>query len=311
MAANVLFVRAHANDRAQRIARVDFDPAKRRREHLGDCNLCGSFRFVEVSRRDRYGYDQRAVICARCGLGFLSPRLTADEYAAFYRAVYRPLVSAYHGRRIDAETVQADQARYGDELVDFLRRALPGPPSTVLDVGGSTGVVAGAVRAAFGARATVLDPAPEELAVAGEQGMETIAGFAEDMQPDARSWELVLLCQTVDHLLDVRLTVSRLREVTAPGGYLFVDVLDLPFALRATGTIEGAIKVDHPFYLSRTTARSYLRATGFNIVAERLSDDGHWGFLARTGDPAEPDWPALAEGADALLDEISARRAAT
>lgn len=72
-------------------------------------------------------------------------------------------------------------------------------------------------------------------------------------------------------------------------------------ALLATGTIECAIKVDHPFYLSCGTARAYLRATGFGIVAERLSDDGHWGFLARTGEPAEPDWPALTEGVDARL----------
>ena len=51
-------------------------------------------------------------MCRRCGLGFLSPRLTAAEYGHFYEDVYRPLVCAYHGRRIDAETVQVDQRGY-------------------------------------------------------------------------------------------------------------------------------------------------------------------------------------------------------
>ena len=299
-----------ARERALRIGQIDFDPALRERDDPGDCNLCGSARLVEVSRRDRYGYDQRAVVCARCGLGFLSPRLTAGEYEDFYRAVYRPLVSAYHGRLIDAETVQVDQRGYTDDLVAFLRRTLPGAPASVLDIGGSTGLVAGGVRDAFGSQATVLDPAPDELAVAAAQGMETIAGFAEDMQPGERSWDLILLCQTIDHLLDARLTLSRLRGVAAEGGHLFVDVLDLPFALRSKGSIEGAIKVDHPFYLTRQTACAYLQATGFEVVAERLSDDGHWGFLARAGEPRQPDWDALTAAADALLDEISARRAA-
>ena len=60
-------------------------------------------------------------MCRRCGLGFLSPRLTAAEYGAFYEDVYRPLVSAFHGRRIDAETVQDDQRGYAAELVELLR----------------------------------------------------------------------------------------------------------------------------------------------------------------------------------------------
>jgi hypothetical protein len=59
-------------------------------------------------------------MCRRCGLGFLSPRLTA-RVRAFYEDVYRRSVSAYHGRRIDAETVQVDQRDYADELVGCLR----------------------------------------------------------------------------------------------------------------------------------------------------------------------------------------------
>ena len=50
----------------------------------------------------------------------------------------------------------------------------------------------------------MLDPAPDELEVAAAAGMETIAGFAEDFDPGERRWDLVLLCQTIDHLLDVR-----------------------------------------------------------------------------------------------------------
>ena len=100
----------------------------------------------ELAKRDRYGYPASLWICRRCGLGFLSPRLTAAEYGAFYADVYRPLVSAFHGRRIDAETVQDDQRAYAAELVEFLRVNLPAAPASVLDVGGSTGIVAGAVR---------------------------------------------------------------------------------------------------------------------------------------------------------------------
>jgi len=295
------------SDRAERIAAVGFDYAAHETEPVAACNLCGSTDLAELSTRDRYGYPAPLAMCRRCGLGFLSPRLTAAEYGAFYEDVYRPLVSAFHGRRIDAETVQDDQRGYAAELVEFLRSTLPSPPRTVMDVGGSTGIVAGAVRDAFGAEATVLDPAPDELAVAAAAGMETIAGFAEDFRPGGRRWDLVLLCQTVDHLLDVRGTLAAMRGMTSVDGHAFVDVLDLLIAARKQGSVEGAAKIDHPYYLTRDTALAFFRRAGFAPVAERLSGDGHWGFVLAPAEPGEPDWDGLARGAAAMIEELQVR----
>jgi 2-polyprenyl-3-methyl-5-hydroxy-6-metoxy-1,4-benzoquinol methylase len=282
---------------------VAYDYAAREKDVVSACNLCGESSLAELSRRDRYGYEASLWMCRRCGLAFLSPRLTAAEYGRFYEDVYRPLVSAYHGRRIDAETVQDDQRGYAAELVEFLRANLPTAPATVLDVGGSTGIVAGAVREAFGAQATVLDPAPDELEVAAAAGMETVAGFAEDFDPGERRWDLVLLCQTIDHLLDVRATLESMRRMTAADGHAFVDELDLLIAARAKGT-EGAAKIDHPYYFTHDTAAAFFVSTGFEPVAERLSADGHWGFLLRPAEPREPDWDALSHAAGAMIEEL-------
>jgi SAM-dependent methyltransferase len=297
--------------REGRIAALGWTPDPTRHEEVRRCNLCDGTRLVTVSQTDRYGFDQPAIVCAECGLGFLSPRLTEAAYADFYRATYRPLVSAYHGRTIDAATVQDEQRAYAAELVAFLRATLPAPPETILDVGGSTGVVADAVGKALGGIPTVLDPAPEELAVAAENGAETIQGFAEDLDAAGRTWDLVLLCQTIDHLLDVRGTLEALRAATAPGGHAFVDILDLDYALDAQGTIERVVKVDHPYYLTRTTAQAFFSTTGFRVVAERLSHDGHWGFVLAPGTRAAHDPDALRTHADRLLRDIWRRRAAS
>ena len=294
--------------RAERIAAVGYDYAAHELEAVEACNLCGATAWVQTARRDRYGYPASFWMCKRCGLGFLSPRLTAADYGAFYESVYRPLVSAYHGRRIDADTVQVDQRGYAGELVAFLRQTLPRTPSTVLDVGGSTGIVAAAVRDAFGTQATVLDPAPDELAVAAANGMETVAGFAEDFDPGARRWDLVLLCQTIDHLLDVRATLASLRRLTADDGHAFVDVLDLMIAARKQGSVEGAVKIDHPYSLTRETALAFFEQAGFSPVAERLSADGHWGFVLAAAEPSEPDWEQLHGVAESYRAELEGLR---
>jgi len=116
---------------SRRIQALGWDYSERSVEHVLTCNLCGGTSLVETARRDRYGYPATYRVCASCGLGFLSPRLTAAEYADFYARIYRPLVSAYHDRRIDAQTLQTEQRAYAAELVELLRTALPEAPRTI------------------------------------------------------------------------------------------------------------------------------------------------------------------------------------
>ena len=97
------------DERQRRIAELAYDYDSKPRQRRLDCNLCGGKRFVTLTHRDRYGYAANADGCLRCGLVFLNPFMNAEAYAHFYTEVYRPLVSAYHGRRIDAESIQDDQ----------------------------------------------------------------------------------------------------------------------------------------------------------------------------------------------------------
>ncbi len=291
---------------AEQIAALGYDYGTRATHRTAECNLCGAHGLaVEVAARDRYGYPATFVVCRGCGLGYLCPRLSAKQYAHFYAEVYRPLVSAYHGRRIDAQTVQLEQIGYAAELEAFLLPLLPSSPRTILDVGGSTGVVAGVLAARLNARATVLDPSPDELAVAQAAGMETIAGLVEDFDPGKRRWHLVLLCQTIDHLLDVRGTLTAIRRMTAKRGRVFVDIVDVDVLLRRKSGIEQVVKIDHPYYLSRPTAMAVFALTGFTIVAERLSDDGHRGFVLAPGPCAEPNWATLQASAAEFLSRVS------
>jgi SAM-dependent methyltransferase len=298
-----------AEKRSERIRAVGYRYTARATEAVDECNLCGSSVHVEVASRDRYGFPARLQVCARCGLGFLSPRLTASEYALFYVDVYRRLVSAYHGRLIDPTTVQVEQRAYADELVAFLGERVPFPPRSVLDIGGSTGVVAGAIRDAFGARSTVVDPSPAELAVAAEAGSEAFEGLAEDFEPGDRRWDLVLLCQTIDHLLDVTATVRAIRRALHADGHAFVDILDLAFVLEHSQSVEEAVKIDHPHYLTRATALAFFTRAGLLVAAERLSGDGHRGFLLKPGTAEEPDWASLGRGVESLLAQLTRVRA--
>ena len=294
-----------SNTRSERIAALAFEYDAQPKARVEACNLCGRAAFVGLTHRDRYGYPAAAACCSVCGLVFLDPVMTADAYGRFYQRIYRPLVSAYHGRLIDARTIQDEQREYAAERGDLLEPVLAGRGyRTLLDIGGSTGVVAHAFARRFNLRATVVDPAPLETAEAQAFGLETIEGLIERIDLGDRRFDMVMLCQTVDHLLDVTGTLRRVRELLTPQGLLFVDIVDFRAAYLRNWSVEEAVKIDHPYYLTEPTATAYLKRAGFDIVrADYAGDHLHVSYIAR---PALPDAAALPpqESVRELLREV-------
>jgi 2-polyprenyl-3-methyl-5-hydroxy-6-metoxy-1,4-benzoquinol methylase len=276
--------------RAERIAALGFDYAAESKVRVEHCNLCGESVFVGLTHRDRYGYPAATSGCSRCGLVFLDPVMTRDAYAAFYTRTYRPLVSAFHGRLIDARTIQQEQRKYAVERGDLLAPYIAGRGyRTLLDIGGSTGIVADAFARRFDLRATVIDPSPLETVQAQALGLETIEGLVEDVDLGARRFDTIVLCQTVDHLLDTAGTLNRVRQILTPGGLLFVDIVDFRAAYLRNWSIEDAVKIDHPYYLTETTMVAYLVRAGFEIVRSNYAADHlHISYVARPSTP-QPD----------------------
>jgi SAM-dependent methyltransferase len=291
--------------RAARIEALAFDYAAQPKRAVDWCNLCGGDALVVLTHRDRYGYPAQAHGCRRCGLVFINPVMTAGAYAAFYGGIYRPLVSAYHGRLIDARTIQDEQRGYAAERTELLAPFVAGRGfTTLLDIGGSTGVVARAFADRFGLQATVVDPAPAETAEARALGLEIIEGLVEQTDFGGRRFDLVAVCQTVDHLLDVAGTLRRLREVIAANGLLFIDIVDFRAAYLRQWSIEGAIKIDHPYYLTQAVAEAFLARAGFAVVrSDFAADHLHVSYVCR---PAPPSAAALPPAAtvDAMFDEV-------
>ena len=236
---------------------------------------------------------------------FLDPVMTADAYGAFYAGTYRPLVTAYHGRLIDAVTIQDEQQEYAVERGDLLAPFIEGRGyRSLLDIGGSTGVVAHAFAKRFALQGTVVDPAPLETARAHALGLETIEGLVERIDLGTRRFDVVALCQTVDHLLDISGTLRRIRELINPKGILFIDIVDLRAGFLRNWSVEAAIKIDHPYYLTDETMSAYLRRTGFSVLRrDYAADHLHISYVAS---PAQADADVLppAGAVGELLREI-------
>jgi SAM-dependent methyltransferase len=294
-----------AADRRERIAALDYDYMAQPKQAVASCNLCGATGFIILTHRDRYGYPAEAHVCRRCGLVFLNPRMTAEAYGRFYNGIYRPLVSAFHGRLIDVRTIQDEQRDYAIERAGFVRPFITtAARRTLLDIGGSTGVVAAHFAKEFGLKGTLIDPAPLEVQQAQRLGLETVTGLVEEHDFGRRRFDAVIICQTVDHLLDVAGTLARVRQLLSDDGLLFIDIVDFRAAYLRNWSVEDAIKIDHPYYLTEATSAAYLRSTGFEVLrTDYATDHLHVSYVCRPG-IADVDAMPSATSVDELLREI-------
>jgi trans-aconitate methyltransferase len=155
----------------------------------------------------------------------------------------------------------------------------------MLDVGGSTGIVAAHFARQFGFDAVVLDPAPAEIAVAERLGIRTVTALLEEWQPD-REYDLVAMFQTIDHLLDVAAALGKLRSAMAPHGLLLFDIVDFRAAYLRHWSVEEGLKIDHPYSLVQETTEALLARAGFAPVGKSFAADHlHVAYACRKAEP--------------------------
>jgi len=284
-------------NRKERIQKVGYEYAAKKKTWIEACNLCGSNDWVIVAHRDRYGFPARSAACAKCGLTMMNPRMTAHEYADFYASGYRQLVSAYHGRLIDPVSIQQEQQAYSEEMEQLVRPYLESRRGqTFLDVGGSTGVIAIHFAKYFGVVPTIIDPAPDEIHEADRFGLKTITALMEEWEPGERRYDIVGMFQTIDHLLDVKATLEKIRAILKPDGIFLVDIVDFRTAYLKNASVELATKIDHPYSLTEFVMESYLARAGFAIQRRAYSADHH--LVAYVCSPVEPNASHVPDSAE-------------
>lgn len=236
-------------------------------ESLSSCSACGSRQYFVLTPIDRYGLPLRAAMCMVCGLVFQVDRFTTDGFQEFYGGAYRDLVSAFKGKAEgDIPRLRAKQEIYGRSLLDAVKDRIGDSSSIqrIADVGGSTGVVAGIFSDHYGASATVVDPGARELGEADGE-LATVQATVEDWQPDG-TYDLVLLCNTIEHLHDLAAGFAKLKSALGDDGWLVCDVADFMASCRLEGPPEVVAKVDHCFWLSLETASKVFGLLGFSVA---------------------------------------------
>lgn len=249
-----------------------YDYAAQPKETLGGCPVCA---MPNESRRaiDRYGFEIGLSVCATCGLLYLNPRLTAEGYAAFYRGTYRDLLRAWTKRsRLSSPlSMEAHGLARGHMVGAFLQSAHI-TATRIVDVGGSIGAFAQALTKVLACPdVTIIDPNPDELSQAALRGFATQCGMVEALPPSTCTYDLILCVEVADHWRDPIAALHWMRNALAPGGHLWIDILNTPEVCKTWPL--SVWKIDHPLYWTHHSFSEALQRTGWCITA-RVSQEG-------------------------------------
>ena len=226
-------------------------------------------------------------MCLCCGLIYNVDRFKPEGYTEFYvTGGYRRLIGAFKAVEQSMERVHTAQVRYAANLIRTFDGIIPKSSNgKVLDIGGSTGLVAQQFQKHFGHYPMIIEPAAEEVAKAKSLGLEAIVGSVETWETDEK-FDVILLCRTIEHLYDLKLSLTKIRALLKPGGLFFCDLAEFLEIVRREGPPEATTKIDHVFWLTQETGPPIFRALGFELVSMQLTlPPDQIGFLLRAADP--------------------------
>jgi len=257
------------------------------------CPVCGSSDTTKFLNADRYGVEVHYRACQDCELVYQSPVPPPDFYEWFYSGFYRGILEELFQRSFSNEALIPGQIKYANEVAKFLLpelAALPNKKLKVLDIGGSTGVVAielNRILSEIGYELDIVvqDPSSEELLYAAANGCKTACGLFENLSFDEfGQFDLILLCQTIDHLYSLETTFSKISDLMHSGTLFFVDYVDFKFNCNAKGFKES-VKIDHIFNFSETNFEILLKTNDYRICDKAISSDYHLRkFLLKKGE---------------------------
>jgi SAM-dependent methyltransferase len=240
---------------------MTFFPAPENLESTS-CPICGR----DPEQTLRYDFaPYRAVSCSRCGLVFLSPRLTESAILKLY-SDQEYYISEVSGQGYDEYL----EVRH-NWIKTFTRRLNQitnyQAPGRVLDIGCGPGFFLEAAQAK-GYNAFGLDPSDYIVKVAGEKfGGRIQKGVIETADYPADHFDLVVAFDTFEHVYHPLEWIAAARRVLKTGGLLAITTPDPTSLLaKASGKNWVSFKLpEHVFYWSPATIRRVL-AEGWEIL---------------------------------------------
>lgn len=230
------------------------------------CNFCGEkFNFDVIAEIDRTGLNTRTCLCQKCGLIFISPRMTKDFYDLYYRQEYRGQMQRVHKGvgQLDLAGQFAAGEKFGYGVAEVVAPYLK--DGLTIDIGsGVGGVLMGLKKFKNSLEIMGIEPSTAESEYANQQGIKTYTTLFENFHEDLPPMANILSTRNLNHLLDPKAFLIWAYNQLAPDGRLILVVQNFRLSAKRLGRIVP--QIDHVYMFLPETLCAFVEAAGFEIL---------------------------------------------
>lgn len=244
-----------------------FDYYKKELEYI-PCNICGSTDYRIIVKKTVNDLKANTVMCKKCGLIFINPRMKSQDYDDYYMSFYRHDRAAIKNKTYtdDVEKNFENARKFGKAIIAYMGQYVR--KGLTVDVGSSTGgILYGMREARPDLELLGIEPSIDESAYAQSKGVKTIRGLFENINLDLKNKVANVLCvQSLNHLLDPKKFMLWAYEVLEPGGHIFLNVKNWRHQVRRMGKLSSGVQIDHVYMFTPESLKLLCEVTGFEVV---------------------------------------------
>lgn len=213
---------------------------------------------------DRYGLRARNVLCTKCGLVRLDPRMKPLSYKHFYQFLYRPL---YGGSAVCTSEIFEARVRYAEERVNYLKSHLDLEGMRVIELGCAAGWNLIRLRD-WGAEVVGYDFDRNYLGLGKrEYGLDLrYGGVEEALSEMSHPYDLVILSHVVEHMLSPIAEIAQVADLCSPRSCLYIEVPGLFSLHRSHVDPLKYWQNAHTFSFTLTTLQGVAESAGFFLI---------------------------------------------
>jgi len=251
-------------------------------EHV-PCLVCGGSNYETLSEKDRYGLYMPVTICTDCGLVQASPRMTQESYNHFYNDGHRRL---YVGKEKPDDAYFQGRYRAGKATFDFLSKHMNVAGKRILEVGCGSGAILKYLHDS-GADVKGIDLSREYLEYGRARYNLDLSNTDLFDLPDSHEFDLVIYSDVLEHVLEPRAHLSKIKKLLKENGQLYIKVpgiknLYRPYLADFLKSIQNA----HVCYYSLATLRNLMENCGFCMAHGDKEVRSLWNISAGDESPS-------------------------
>ncbi len=233
------------------------------------CNFCGSSNLKILTNEDSENRGATTVMCKECGLIFINPRMTKENYDRYYQEEYRSKTIGLDALGEEAlQNLFNDTYRHGLALGKMMKPFIVSD-DPIAEVGSGVGGVLSGIKKVLGKDVLGIEPSASECDFANRNGIKTFCNLFEDFRDPKHSlprFSAIVCTQSLNHLLDPSSFLVWSRNNLLPNGVLVLEVMNFRHQLKKAGAFRNAVQIDHVYMFTPEVLRNFVESAGFDIV---------------------------------------------